>query len=55
MNKEQSVTLLRQNKRKQVAALNALGFASVTVETRASLFDDYIKWARGCSMCVLPP
>lgn len=47
MNKEQSVTLLRQNKRKQVAALNALGFASVTVETRASLFDDYIKWARG--------
>lgn len=47
MNKEQSVTLLRQNKRKQVEALNGLGFASVTVNTRASLFADYIKWAGG--------
>lgn len=47
MNKEQSVTLLRQNKRKQVEALNGLGFAGVTAATRASLFADYIKWSGG--------
>lgn len=47
MNKEQSVTLLRQNKRKQVEALNGLGFAGVTAATRASLFADYIKWCGG--------
>lgn len=47
MNKEQSVTLLRQNKRKQVEVLNGLGFAGVTVATRASLFADYIKWCGG--------
>ena len=47
MNKEQSVTLLRQNKRKQVSALNELGFASVNAATRASLFADYIKWCGG--------
>ncbi len=47
MNKEQSVTLLRRNKRKQVEVLNNLGFASVTVNTRASLFPDYIKWSKG--------
>lgn len=47
MNNEQSVTLLRRNKRKQVEVLNGLGFASVTAATRASLFPDYIKWARG--------
>lgn len=47
MNKEQSVTLLRQNKRKQVEALQSLGFAGVSVATRASLFADYIKWSGG--------
>lgn len=47
MNKEQSVTLLRQNKRKQVEVLQSLGFAGVTNATRASLFPDYIKWAGG--------
>lgn len=47
MNKEQSVTLLRRNKRKQVEALQSLGFAGVTNETRASLFPDYIKWCGG--------
>ena len=47
MNKEQSVTLLRQNKRKQVEALNSLGFAGVNAATRASLFADYIKWSGG--------
>ena len=47
MNKEQSVTLLRQNKRKQVETLNGLGFAGVTAATRASLFADYIKWSGG--------
>lgn len=47
MNKEQSVTLLRQNKRRQVSALNELGFASVNNGTRASLFPDYIKWCGG--------
>ena len=47
MNNEQSVTLLRQNKRKQVDALNTIGFASVTANTRASLFADYIKWSGG--------
>lgn len=47
MNKEQSVTLLRRNKRKQVEALQSLGFTGVTNETRASLFPDYIKWCGG--------
>lgn len=47
MNKEQSVTLLRMNKRKQVDALNSIGFQSVNEGTRASTFPDYIKWAGG--------
>ena len=47
MNNEQSVTLLRLNKRKQVSALNDAGFSGVTATTRASLFPNYIKWAGG--------
>lgn len=47
MNNEQSVTLLRRNKRKQVEVLNALGFAGVSESTRASLFADYIRWSGG--------
>ena len=47
MNKEQSVTLLRQNKRKAVDALNGIGFAGVTANTRASLFPNYIRWSGG--------
>lgn len=45
--KEQSVTLLRKNKRRQVEELNALGFTGVSESTRASEFADYIKWAGG--------
>lgn len=47
MNKEQSVTLLRRNKRHQVEALQSLGFTSVNESTRARTFADYIKWAGG--------
>ena len=46
MNKEQSVTLLRINKRKQVAVLAGLGF-SATNDMRASLFPSYIRWSGG--------
>lgn len=45
--KEQSVTLLRQNKRRQVEVLNELGFAGVSETSRASEFPNYIKWAGG--------
>ena len=44
---EQSVSLLRQNKRAQVEAVRELGFADVNVETRASLFPTFVKWAAG--------
>ncbi|WP_290393352.1 MULTISPECIES: hypothetical protein [Muribaculaceae] len=44
---EQSVSLLRQNKRAIVATLNELGFTEVTADTRASLFPMYVKWAKG--------
>lgn len=43
---EQSVTLLRMNKRAQVEALNALGF-NLTEGARASQFPDLVKWAAG--------
>jgi hypothetical protein len=50
--KEQSVTLLRRNKRAQVEALNALGF-SLTESVRASEFPNYVKWAAGLlDVCV---
>lgn len=44
--KEQSVTLLRRNKRAQVAALQAGGF-SVTEGSRAADFGKYVKWGAG--------
>lgn len=43
---EQSVTLLRQNKRAQVEALNSLGF-ELTEGARASQFPELVKWAAG--------
>lgn len=43
---EQSVTLLRRNKRAQVEALNALGF-NLTESARAADFPVYVKWASG--------
>lgn len=43
---EQSVTLLRRNKRAQVAALNSLGF-TLTEGARAADFPMYVKWAAG--------
>lgn len=46
MNNEQTVTLLRMNKRKQVESLNACGF-SLEVDMKASLMPMYIKWAQG--------
>lgn len=50
--KEQSVTLLRKNKRAQVEALNSLGF-SLTESVRASEFPNYVKWAAGLlDVCV---
>jgi len=50
--KEQSVTLLRKNKRAQVEALNALGF-SLSESVRASEFPNYVKWAAGLlDVCV---
>ena len=45
--KEQSVTLLRKNKREQAAAFNAVGLKHVTENSRASEFGKYIKWAGG--------
>ena len=50
--KEQSVTLLRRNKRLQVEALNSLGF-NLTEGARAADFPDYVKWAAGIlDICV---
>lgn len=43
---EQSVTLLRMNKRAQVEALNSLGF-NLTEGARASQFPELVKWAAG--------
>lgn len=43
---EQSVTLLRKNKRAQVEALNSLGF-ELTEGARAADFPMYVKWASG--------
>ena len=44
--KEQSVTLLRRNKRAQVDALNSLGF-NLTEGARAADFPMFIKWGAG--------
>jgi hypothetical protein len=44
---EQSVTLLRRNKRALVEAINQLGFADVDETTRVSLFPQLIRWANG--------
>lgn len=44
---EQSVTLLRKNKKEQAAAFNAVGLKHVTENSRASEFGKYIKWAGG--------
>lgn len=44
--KEQSVTLLRRNKRAQIEALNSLGF-NLTEGARAADFPVYIKWGAG--------
>lgn len=44
--KEQSVTLLRRNKRAQVEALNSLGF-NLTEGARAADFPMFIKWGAG--------
>ena len=45
--KEQSATLLRLNKQEQVTALQAVGFADITANSRASEFPNRIKWAAG--------
>lgn len=44
--KEQSVTLLRRNKRAQIDALNSLGF-NLTEGARAADFPMFIKWGAG--------
>ena len=44
--KEQSVTLLRLNKQRQVEALNTFGFG-LDENARASQFPMYVKWANG--------
>lgn len=44
--KEQSVTLLRKNKRAQVEALNSLGFR-LGEEARAADFPMFLKWGAG--------
>lgn len=44
--KEQSVTLLRRNKRAQVEALNSLGF-NLAEGARAADFPAYVKWGAG--------
>ena len=41
------MTLLRRNKLAQVESVRALGFPEVSVNTRASLFPMYIRWANG--------
>lgn len=43
---EQSVTLLRMNKRAQVEAFNSLGF-NLTEGARASQFPELVRWAAG--------
>lgn len=54
--KEQSVTLLRRNKRAQVAALQDVGFTDITEDSKASEFARRIKWAGGlldiCIACL---
>ena len=45
--KEQSATLLRLNKQEQVKALQAVGFADITENSRASEFPNRIKWTTG--------
>ena len=45
--KEQSATLLRLNKQEQVKALQAVGFADITENSRASEFPNRIRWASG--------
>lgn len=45
--KEQSVTQLRRNKRALVDSFNHIGFDSVSVDTRASLFPQLVKWGHG--------
>lgn len=51
--KEQSVTLLRRNKREQAAAFNAVGLTHVNQDSRASEFGKYIKWAGGLlDLCI---
>ena len=45
--KEQSATLLRLNKQEQVKALQAVGFADITENSRASEFPNRIKWPTG--------
>lgn len=52
-NNKQTVTLLRRNKREQVAALQALGFADVTENSKASMFPVYVKWANGLLDCTI--
>lgn len=45
--REQSVTLLRRNKRKMVDKLTEIGFTGLSYDMRASEFPKYIKWAGG--------
>lgn len=45
--KEQSATLLRLNKQEQVKALQEVGFADITDDSRASEFGMRIRWAGG--------
>lgn len=44
---EQTVSLLRQNKRAQAEAVAFLGFSDVNATTRASLFPMLVRWAHG--------
>lgn len=45
--KEQSATLLRLNKQEHAKALQAIGFADITENSRASEFPNRVKWASG--------
>ena len=45
--KEQSATLLRLNKQEQVKALQAVGFADITENSRASEFPNRIAGHAG--------
>lgn len=47
MTNEQSITLLRKNKQKQIEAFKAVGMVDVDENTRASEFAKRIKWAGG--------